>query len=123
MRNWRMDPAYNALNWTQMLAPLYVTSYQEGEQRYPVWINGQSGRVYGVKVLSQRKANTASLIVGGIAVILLLLAAVVGLVGAVLVAPLAIAVLIGIVALLLGLAAPVPAVWAWASNRRANAGR
>ena len=111
------------LNWTQLLAPLYVTYYREGETHYPVWINGQSGRVYGIKVPSQRKANAASLVLGAIAVALFLLAAVIGLVGAVLVAPVAIAVLIGVFALLLALVAPIPAISAWVRTRRASGDR
>ncbi len=117
IRNWSMRAGYSNLNWTQMLAPAFVTYYREGEKVYPIWINGQSGHVSGTKRMSQRKASVTSLIIGAVAILLFFVGALIALVGAVLVAPLAIgAVLIG-VSLLLGLIAPIPAMWVWFRNR------
>ena len=85
VRNWKMRARYYDLNWTQMLIPAYVTYYREGDGVYPVWINGQSGHVYGIKVLSQRKATKASLVLGGLAALGFLLGVILALIGAVLV--------------------------------------
>ena len=118
VRNWAMHAQYHRLNWTQMLAPAYVTYYGEGEGSYPVWINGQSGHVYGVKVMSQRKATVTSLVTGGAAALIFLIGAILALVGAVLVAPLVIGIVLIVLSLLLGLLAPVPAIWVWLKNRK-----
>jgi hypothetical protein len=120
VRGWSMRAQYQDRNWTQMLVPAFVTYYREGEHTYPVWVNGQNGRIYGVKVVSQRKANLASFIIGGIAAILFLIAALLSLIGAILVAPVVIGVIVGVLGLLLGLCAPIPAIWAWLRNRKAN---
>jgi len=122
MRGWATQAEYRNVRWTQMLVPTYVTWYREEERAYPVWINGQNARVYGVKVLSQRKANATSLAIGAVAVLLFSIAALRGLLGAVLIAPVAIAVIVGIIGLALGLVAPVPAIWAWAHNRGRRTG-
>jgi hypothetical protein len=118
IRNWSMQARFEDLHWTQMLVPAYVTWYQEDETTCPVWINGQSGHVYGVERLSQRKANMASLIVGAVAALLFMLGGLMALVGAALVAPMAIGVVLIVGSLLLGLLAPVPAIWVWFKNSR-----
>ena len=120
VRNWAMRAQYQRLNWTQMLVPAYVTYYGEGEGMYPVWINGQSGAVYGVRLVSQRKATVTSVVLGGTAAGLFLLGMILAIVGAALVAPLAIGVILVVLGLLLGLLAPVPAIWAWFKNRKAT---
>jgi hypothetical protein len=120
VRNWSMNARYNDLNWTQLLAPAYVTWYREGDRSHPVWINGQSGQVYGHKYVSQDRARLASLIVGGLAALAFLIGILVVLIGreTTLVA-LGVVMVIG--ALILGLAAPVPAIWAWLRNRSLSA--
>lgn len=118
VRNWAMQARYEDLHWTQMLVPAYVTYYRDGEQSYPVWVNGQNGTVYGLKHLSQSKATATSLVIGALAALAFLIGVVLALVGAVLVAPLVIGVLLIILGVLLGLAAPVPAIWVWIRNRR-----
>jgi len=118
VRNWGQQAQYEGVHWTQMLLPVYVTYYAEREGTYPVWINGQSGRVYGPRVMSQGKANTASLILGAAAALLFLVGVLLAVVGAALVAPAALGVLLIVLGVLLGLAAPIPALWAWLGNRR-----
>jgi hypothetical protein len=118
VRNWGMRAKYVNVHWTQMLVPLYVTHYREGERSYPVWINGQSGQVYGMRRMSQRRAANASLILGIAAALLALAGVLPSTLGVGLVAlPMAGVVLV-VVGLLLGLLAPVPATWAWLHNRR-----
>jgi hypothetical protein len=121
IRNWSMRAAYSNLNWTQMLAPAFVTYYREGEKVYPIWINGQSGHISGTKQMSQRKASVTSLIIGAVAILLFLVGALIALVGAVLVAPLAVGAVVIVAGLLLGIIAPIPAMWVWYQNRSAAA--
>jgi hypothetical protein len=117
VRNWSMDGRYDDLNWTQMLAPAYVTWYREGEEPHSIWINGQSGHVYGLKYASQRKARLASLAMGGLAALFFLMGMLLALIGVAESAQLGLGVLMVVGALVLGLAAPVPAIWAWLRNR------
>ena len=117
IRNWSMHAGYSNINWTQMLTPAFVTYYREGEKVYPVWINGQSGHIYGLKRMSQRKASVTSLIIGAVAILLFLLGALIAVMGAALVAPVALGAVLIIVGVLLGLVAPIPALWVWFRNR------
>jgi hypothetical protein len=103
-----------------MLAPAYMACYREGERLYPVWINGQSGHVYGIKRMSQHKATVASLVTGGVAALGFLVGVLLATLGAALVAPLAVGTVLIAVSLLLGLLAPIPATWVWIRNRRAE---
>jgi hypothetical protein len=121
MRNWGMRAEYKGLNWTQLLVPAYVTYYREGDGIYPVWMNGQSGHVYGVKRSSQRKANLASLIIGSVAAFTFLIGVLLALLGGALVTPVAIGTGLVILGLILGIIAPIPAISVWFRNRQAGA--
>ena len=119
IRSYRLDAAYEALCWTQLLLPLYASYYQDDAGvPHPVFINGQSGAVAGERMASQRKgwqrAGLMALIAVGI-FILGLLAFGLGL----LFAPIEIiAIGLAILALGAGLGAVVPAVYPWWWNRR-----
>lgn len=121
IRNWGMAAEYENLNWTQMLVPVYVTHYREGDGVYPVWVNGQSGRIYGLKRMSQRRAMNTSLVLGAVAAFLFCIGAMLALVGTVMPAILVLGVVLGVLGLCLGLVAPVPVTWAWLGNRRSVA--
>jgi hypothetical protein len=122
IRDFTPQVEYGDLNWTQLLLPAYVTWYREGEQVWPVLVNGQSGRVSGARRASSRKANTASLALGGIAVALFVLGGLLALAGALLPPAAVVGGLILLVGVLVGLAAPVPAISAWVYNRRSSPG-
>ncbi len=120
IRDFTLEAAYDDLNWTLLLLPAYVTWYQEGGRAWPVLVNGQSGRVSGVRRASARRANIASLTLGGVALVLFVLGGLLALVGAA-APPAAFAGgLMLIAGLLLALIAPVPAIGVWAFNRRSS---
>ncbi len=121
VRNWAMDARYEALTWTQMLVPSYVTWYREGDESHPVWINGQSGHVHGPKFASQRKARTTSLVAGGLAALVFLIGMLLALIGGAVTPLLGLGGVMVIGALMLGLLAPIPAIWAWLRNRSLRA--
>lgn len=121
VRNWAMDASYEALAWTQMLVPSYVTWYREGDEPHPVWINGQSGHVHGPKYASRRKARTASLVAGGLAALFFLIGMLLVLLGGPVPPLLGLGGVMVVGALLLGLLAPIPAIWAWLRNRSLRA--
>jgi hypothetical protein len=118
IRDFTLEAEYSALNWTQLLLPAYVTWYREGERVWPVIINGRSGRVSGARRASARKANTTSLILGGIALVLFVVGGLLALLGAALPPVSAVGAVLLIVGLLLAVLAPVPAIGVWAFNRR-----
>jgi hypothetical protein len=118
IRDFTIDAQYSDLNWTLLLLPAYVTWYEEGGQVWPVLVNGQIGHVSGMRRASPRKARNASLVIGAVALLLILLGGLLSLAG-LLFPPL---IAIGGVILLLGvlpaLTAPIPAISVWAYNRR-----
>jgi hypothetical protein len=120
VRAFTIDARYSGLNWTLLLLPAYITWYEEGGRVWPVLVNGQIGHVSGARRASARKARNASLIIGGVALLLILLGGLLSLAG-LLFPPL---IAIGGVILLLGvlpaLAAPIPAIAAWVYNRRSE---
>jgi hypothetical protein len=118
MEQARLAVTYARLNWTQMLLPLYTTAYQDDEGTWrPVLINGQTGRVSGVKRASQRLAWMWTGGLAAAAVGLLLLSLLLGLAGAVLPPILAVSALLLVASIGVALVAPVPAVWAWRFNQ------
>lgn len=116
IRNWGMNATFSHLNWTQMLVPAYVTWYREGDQVYPLWINGQTGHIYGIKLMSMTKAWIIAAGIAALAVLCFLLGVVLMLVG--------IGIVLVLLSLPLGLLAFVPPIWVWVHNnqmRKANA--
>jgi len=120
VRDFRMEAAYEDLNWTLLLLPAYVTWYREGERTWPVLVNGQSGRVSGVRRSSTRKANTFSLVMGAIALILFLAGGLLALLGAAVPPVAAVGGVLLVIGLFLGVVAPLPAISVWAGNRRSE---
>ncbi len=104
---------YADLNWTQLLLPVYVTFYRdEGGRLVPVWINGQTGRIGGLRRASTRQAWRLTL--GGA-----VLAAVIFGLGALLsllkvAAPGSALMMLGFV---LAFVATLPVIWAWQFNQ------
>jgi hypothetical protein len=109
---------YEGVNWTQLLLPLYVSFYyDDGGNALPVWINGQSGQIGGVRRASTRKAWWAAGAIVAVSVITLVLG----------LAMMALDVEdLGVVIItagfFLGLLTVLPLVWAWQFNRREGAG-
>lgn len=106
-------------NWTLLLFPLYTTYYtDEAGQRHAVWVHGRTGRVAGRRVASSRGAQTWGLSLGCGGLVVLALAVLLILAGA-LFPPLAVlGGLIFLAGLGVGLAGLIPALWAWQWNTR-----
>jgi len=114
IRNYLVNADYNSLNWTQMLLPLVVSYYTDDDGKtHPVYINGQSGVIGGVRLASQRKGWRWAGILAAIAVVSVLLGLLTSLIGLIPIGGFLI-----FVAILLGMAAVVPVVWPWQWNRR-----
>ena len=58
VRGFKLQPAYDEINWTQLLVPMYVTYYTDDHgKRVPVVINGATGQVGGRRLASPRKGR------------------------------------------------------------------
>jgi hypothetical protein len=114
IRDFAVEAEYSELNWTLLLLPAYVTWYEEGEQTWPVLVNGQSGRVSGARRASAHKANVTSLVLGAIALMLFIVGGLLALIPVIA----AVGIVIAVIGLLLGIVAPIPAIGVWVFNRR-----
>ncbi len=122
MRNFAIRAEYLHLNWTQRLLPMLVTWYADDSgQRHPVYINGQTGRVGGVRMASQKKGWKWAGILGAVAAGILLLAGLLALLGIAVPPLLPVAGVVAFLALPFGIAAIVPAVWPWQWNQKQKA--
>lgn len=119
IRQFSWQPQYNGQNWTLMLCPLYTSYYQDDEGRLqPVIIHGQTGRLYGARRASMRRAQRAALVLLVAALVIFLLSLALTVVG-VAAPPLLAGGGFGLVlALLVGLSALVPVATVWGFNRQ-----
>jgi len=120
VRGFELDAQYGDTTWTQLLLPAYVTWYAEGDNTWPVVINGQNGHVDGMRRASARKAGVTSLIIGIVAAVLVILGGILTLAGAVFPPGAVVGIILLIIGVILGLTAPIPAVSVWAHNRNAS---
>ena len=119
IRQFRWSPTYTDQNWTLLLLPLYATYYLDDEsQPRPVLINGQSGRVYGVRRASMQRAQRTALIIVAVAAVLFFLSLVAGVAGLAVPPLLVVGGIGGVVALCVGLGAIIPIFRAWQFNRK-----
>jgi len=118
-RNFAIKCAYENLNWTQLLQPVYATYYtDDNNQPQMIFINGQTGKIGGKRLASQKKGW----LWGGIS---LLIAAFLFVIGAVLIPFASIQPLIGaasallvLLSLVVGIFAIITVAWPWQWNRK-----
>lgn len=122
LRNFSLQADYDSLHWTQLLLPFYVTYYKDDDGlAHPIYINGQSGRVGGLRMASAKKGRVWAGVLIGLALGLFVLGMVLGLIS------LAVPILIPVAGLCLlgafplGLAALGPALWPGQWNQRQKA--
>jgi hypothetical protein len=120
IRAFTLEAEYSNPNWTLLLLPAYATWYREGEHIWPLLVNGQSGRVSGVRRASARKANVTSLVLGAVALVLFVVGGLLALLGAALPPVAVVGGVMLVVGLVLAVAAPIPAIGVWAFNRRSS---
>lgn len=118
VRNFSVTADYSNQNWTQLLAPAYITYYtSDDNQKILVALNAQSGQLYGPRLASQKRGWKSAGILGGIGLGIVLLAILFFLVAAVFPPISIIASILLITGLLLVAGAVVPAAYPWLWNR------
>ena len=119
IRELELEAEYSALNWTQMLVPVFSSEYRDDEGHViPILINGQTGKLDGALRASQRKGWVWS---GGLAIIAIaffILGALAALLGVVAPPVLAVASVFIVVSLIVGVVAAIPATYVWRWNAR-----
>ena len=119
VRNFAIQAEYSALNWTQLLHPLFTSYYSDDQgHRHPIYINGQNGTISGVRMASQRKGWIWAGILIAIAVIFLLLGVLGFVLSPMLPALSVIGILFEILAFVIGVSSLIPAIYPWQWNRR-----
>lgn len=119
IRNFIIHADYDALHWTQLLLPMYASYYtDDAGQHHSIYINGQSGKIGGVRLASQRKGWRWAGISAAIATALFLLGLLFFAAGSALPTLSAIALLLIFLAFCAGVFAIIPAVWPWQWNRK-----
>jgi hypothetical protein len=124
VRNFSLQAEYESLTWTQLLLPVYITYYRDDQgQAHPIYINGQSGQIGGLRIASQKKGWIWAGVSFSIAVGLFL-AGILSFAATTLFPPLGV---LGTILVVLGLAfgagALIPAVWPWRWNREQQAAK
>jgi hypothetical protein len=113
-----LDLDYQALHWTQLLLPVYATAYQDDDGQWiPVLINGQTGRISGLRRASQKLGWQWTGAIAAVALVLFIIAAGLSAAGVLFPPLVALGGFLMLVSFAIGLLAPIPAVWAWQHNR------
>jgi hypothetical protein len=119
LRQFRWKPANINRNWTMLLVPVYTTYYEDDEGRARVlMMHGRTGQIDGARRASMKRARRRALIIGGVALLMLVVSLVVAGAGLIMPPLAAVGGIGGLVALLTGVGALVPIVRVWQFNRQ-----
>lgn len=122
VRDFSIKARFENLNWTQLLLPVFMTWYTDDSGKPQiVYVNGQNGKIGGLRLASQRKGWQWAGIVLGVAAALFIAGLLLLALGALLPPIVTLGVLLIVAALVLSLAAIVPAAWPWQWNRKQGA--
>ncbi|MCL4560269.1 MAG: hypothetical protein M1281_06620 [Chloroflexi bacterium] len=118
IEQFNLQATYRGLNWTLLLVPVFSTYYRDDAGTvYPIFVNAQTGEVFGVKRASQKSGWTWTAVLASSALLVFVLGFLLTLAAGLFVPAGLIGGLMFVLAVVLALASPVPAVWAWQFNR------
>lgn len=118
IRAFAWTPTFPDPNWTLMLLPVYTSFYTDDDNRaQPIWIDGQSGRITGVRRASMQAAQRTALILLGIGVAIFILSVALALAGMVFPPALVIGPIGMAVGAVVGVCAIVPLFRVWQFNK------
>ncbi|MCK4726772.1 MAG: hypothetical protein KAT29_13255, partial [Anaerolineales bacterium] len=122
-RNFRWTPEYRSQTWTLLLQPLYATYYRDDDNKLvPIYINGQSGQIAGIRRASMKRGQRASLWILGAAIFLFILSIIAGTVSFFAPPVLPFAIVCFIAAALIAITALIPVARVWQYNRSQRRG-
>jgi hypothetical protein len=118
LRDFRWSPEFGSADWTLLLQPLYSTYYLDDDgQPRPVYLNGQTGAVSGVRRASPKRARGRSLTILIVAAVIFMVSLLLALAGALLPPLLAVGGVGLFAGVVVAFAAAVPAIVVWQFNR------
>ncbi|MBM4460423.1 MAG: hypothetical protein FJ011_22125 [Chloroflexi bacterium] len=123
IREFEWRPQFGNRQWTHLVLPVYASYYADADGVvYPVFIHGQTGKVYGRKQAAFRPARNLTLALGAAGLLILLASLLLVLLEGFLVetggALSGLGALGVLVAMALGIAAVLPVAYVWIFNRR-----
>ena len=122
-RNFRWTSEYRSQTWTLLLQPLYATYYRDDDNKLvPIYINGQSGQIAGIRRASMKRGQRASLWILGAAIFLFILSIFAGTVSFFAPPVLPFAIVCFIAAALIAITALIPVARVWQYNRAQRRG-
>jgi len=119
IREFHWAPDVEGQNWTQLLLPFYSTYYldDDGEPRM-IYVNGQTGKIWGHRRASQKRARTTAMITIGAALLIFILSLIAFVVAAA-VPPVAVLGVVGLIAAVgVGVIGPMQLIRASQFNKK-----
>ncbi|MCP4363188.1 MAG: hypothetical protein GY796_34745 [Chloroflexi bacterium] len=117
VRRHTWQPTYHNTHWTQLLYPVYTTTYTDDNNRtHTLYIHGQTGRLIGPYKASMKKAQKYSLGIGIGAGIMFALAFIMFLLGFVWEPTFVIVGLLFLMGMFTAVTAFIPILYAWYTN-------
>lgn len=118
-RDFRWNPTYDNLHWTQMLLPLYSTYYRDDEGKpRSVLIHGRTGRMVGERFASMSRAQRVSMIILAVAAVVFFFSLGAAALGFIFQPTLLVGGVGVLLAVFIALSAIYPVVRVWLFNRR-----
>ena len=74
VRNLSIDMHYDDEQWRYILLPFYLAGYSFGGQYYNIMLNGQTGKLAGIKPVDWKKVRTITWLLALIPVLLAIIA-------------------------------------------------
>ena len=118
IRDYQWDPSFENKNWTIVLLPLYSTYYFDKDNNIqPIFINGQTGKISGVKQASMKAGRNLSIILFSIALVMFIVSLIAVTASFVMPLFLVLGILAFAVSLVFGTGSIVPFILVWQFNR------
>lgn len=119
IRNFKWQVEYGDNHWTLLLRPTFTSYYLDDNAKpHKIFINGDSGQLFGEKIGSMRRAQTRSLTFIIIAAIIFFIGLIAGGIGIVFPPLLIVGGLLLLSGTLVGLAAAIPIIQVWRFNQQ-----
>lgn len=119
IRQYLWSPEFTEQNWTLQLLPMLTTFYLDDENRpQTILINGQTGRLSGVRRASMKRAQRLSLYILLAALAVFLIGVVLALAGFIFPPAVAIGGIGIVLASIVAVSAALPLGWVWSFNRK-----